>query len=137
MYIHAIKQHTCNDMPGALVEYLENGTIRILYRCPNCAVQVIWLRAQLIFPGHRELVGRCDCPRSVFEVLNHRGRHVVTCMLFDCMDVHPLLTVQARRITKARASPPLPQRRPAGVPNASGVTSPSASDVLREPVRGK
>jgi len=71
-----------------------------------------------------------DSNRSVFEVLNHRGRHVVTCMLFDCMDVHPLLTVQARRITKARASPPLPQRRPAGVPNASRVTSPSAPAPL-------
>jgi hypothetical protein len=62
MYIHAIKQHTCNDMSAAIVESLENGTIRILYRCPNCAMQVIWLHAQLIFPGHRELVGRCDCP---------------------------------------------------------------------------
>ncbi len=62
MFGHALKQHTCNDMSAALVEYLENGTLRVLYRCPNCRVQVVWLRAQLIFPGHRELVGRCDCP---------------------------------------------------------------------------
>jgi len=62
MYRHALKQHTCNVMSAAMVEYLENGTLRILYRCPNCGVQVIWVRAQLMFPGHRELVGRCDCP---------------------------------------------------------------------------
>src|SRR2546426_2295309 len=62
MYNHALKQHTCNVMSAAMVEYLENGTLRVLYRCPKCSVQVIWLRAQLMFPGHRELVGRCDCP---------------------------------------------------------------------------
>src|SRR5712675_2089900 len=35
-----------------------------------------------------------DSKRSVLEVLNQRGRHVVTCMLFECMAVHPLFTVQ-------------------------------------------
>jgi len=28
---------------------------------------------------------------SILEVLNHRGRHDITCMLFECMSVHPLL----------------------------------------------
>ena len=53
-----------------------------------------------------------DSKRSILEVLNHRGRHDITCMLFECMSVHPLFTVQARRNTNARASPPRPQRRP-------------------------
>src|SRR5882762_11569661 len=53
-----------------------------------------------------------DSKRSIVEVLNHRGRHDITCMLFECMSVHPLFTVQARRNTNSRASPPRPQRRP-------------------------
>src|SRR6267378_2475765 len=47
-----------------------------------------------------------DSKRSVLEVLNQRGRHVVTCMLFECMAVHPLFTVQTGRNMKSRASPP-------------------------------
>jgi hypothetical protein len=65
MYSQTLNEHTCGDMSAAMVEHLENGTVRILYRCHDCGVQVIWLRAQLIFPGHRELVGRCDCPDRV------------------------------------------------------------------------
>ena len=53
-----------------------------------------------------------DSKRSVLEVLNQRGRHVVTCMLFECMAVHPLFTVQTGRNMKPRPSPARSQRRP-------------------------
>ena len=53
-----------------------------------------------------------DSKRSVLEVLNQRGRHVVTCMLFECMAVHPLFTVQTGRNMKPRPSPARSQRLP-------------------------